>query len=76
MPKMIQLRGIPDALHRQLKARAALEGLSLSTFLSREVSKIVQRPSLQEMRDRLAARPVTILKLSPTLVVREVRDRR
>jgi plasmid stability protein len=76
MSKMIQLRGVPDALHRQLKARAALEGLSLSEYLTREARKIAQRPSLEEMRERLAARPVTILKRSPTSVVREERDRR
>ena len=37
MSKMIQLRGVPDALHRQLKARAAMSGLSLSDYLLREV---------------------------------------
>jgi len=76
MSKMIQLRNVPDSVHRQLKARAALEGLSLSDFLTREAQRIAQRPSLEEMRERLAARPVTILKRSPTSVVREERDRR
>jgi len=56
MSKMIQLRHVPDALHRQLKARAALEGLSLSDFLIREVRKIAERPTAAEMRDRLARR--------------------
>ena len=37
MSKMIQLRHVPDELHRKLKARAALEGLTLSDFLLREV---------------------------------------
>lgn len=76
MSKMIQLRNVPDSIHRQLKARAALEGLSLSDFLTREAQRIVARPSLEEMRERLAARPITILKRSPTSVVREERDRR
>ena len=42
MAKMIQLRHVPDALHRQLKARAALSGMPLSDYLIREVRKIVE----------------------------------
>lgn len=76
MSKMIQLRNVPDALHRRLKAQAAIEGLSLSDFLTREARKIAERPTMEEMRRRLASRPVQHLKLSPTQVVREERDRR
>jgi plasmid stability protein len=76
MSKMIQLRNVPDALHRRIKMRAAMEGLSLSDFLTREARKIAERPTLEEIRQRLAARPVQKLKLSPTDVVREERDRR
>ena len=76
MSKMIQLRNVPDALHRKLKARAALEGLSLSDFLTREARKIAERPSLAEMRERLAGRPVLDISPSPTAVIREERDRR
>jgi plasmid stability protein len=75
MSKMIQLRNVPDALHRKLKARAALEGLSLSDFLTREAQKIADRPTLAEMRERLAERPVLDLSPSPTEIVREERDR-
>jgi plasmid stability protein len=42
---MIQLRHVPDALHRQLKARAALAGMSLSDYLIREVQKIAEQPT-------------------------------
>ena len=52
---MIQLRNVPDALHRKLKARAALEGLSLSDFLTREARKIAYQPT--EIRARLADAP-------------------
>jgi plasmid stability protein len=76
MSKMIQLRNVPDTLHRKLKARAALEGLSLSDFLIREARKIAEQPTLAEMRERLAARPVLNLSPSPTEIVREERDRR
>ena len=76
MSKMIQLRHVPDGVHRQLKARAALEGLSLSEFLIREAKKIAERPSPDELRVRLEVRPPLRLKLSPTKALREERDAR
>lgn len=76
MAKMIQLRHVPDALHRQLKARAALSGLSLSDFLVREVRKIAERPTAEEILERLRQREAYVGKLSPTQVVRSERDAR
>lgn len=35
MPKMIQIRNVPDRLHAKLKARAAMAGTSLSDYLVR-----------------------------------------
>ena len=74
MPKMIQLRHVPDALHRQLKARAAMAGLSLSDFLVREVRKIAEQPTSEEMAARLRQRDPYRGKLSPAEVLREERD--
>ena len=62
MLKMIQLRHVPDALHRQLKARAAIEGMSLSDYLIREMRKIAERPTLDEIKARLAAMGPSRLK--------------
>ena len=60
MSKMIQLRNVPDALHRSLKARAATLGMSLSDYLLSEIQEIAERPTLAELRARLHARkPVT-----------------
>jgi len=53
MSKMIQLRNVPDALHRILKARAALAGMSLTDYLLMEIKEIAARPTLAEMRNRL-----------------------
>jgi plasmid stability protein len=53
---MIQLRHVPDALHRSLKARAALAGMSLSDYLLAEIREIAERPTLAEMRERLHQR--------------------
>ena len=76
MAKMIQLRHVPDALHRQLKARAALEGMSLSDFLIREARKLAEQPTMDEIRARLGAHAPTSLKTSPTKALREERDSR
>jgi hypothetical protein len=76
MPKMIQLRHVPDALHRQLKARAALSGLPLSDFLIREVRKIAEQPTPEEMLARLRTRDPYHGKESLAELVRQERDRR
>ncbi len=76
MSKMIQLRNVPDALHRELKARAALSGLPLSDYLIREVGRIAEHPSPEELRERLRRRKAYRGKTSPTAILRGERDRR
>jgi plasmid stability protein len=76
MSKMIQLRHVPDALHRRLKARAALAGLSLSDFLVREVRKIAEQPTPEEMQERLNRRVPYAGSISPTALIRAERDAR
>lgn len=76
MSKMIQLRNVPDSLHRRLKARAASEGLSMSDFLIQEVRKVAQRPTDEEIRTRLAGLPPVELTTSPTSIIRQEREQR
>lgn len=76
MPKMIQLRHVPDALHRQLKARAAMSGMPLSDYLIREVRKIAEYPTVDEMRARLQGRESYRGKKSPAELLRAERDNR
>ncbi len=76
MSKMIQLRNVPDSLHQQLKSRAALAGMSLSDYLIWEARKIIERPSSQEILNRLARRTRISPKLSPADAVRKERDAR
>jgi antitoxin FitA len=76
MSKMIQLRHVPDDLHRRLKSRAALEGLSLSDYLLQEIRRVADRPTLTELRHRLAQRAAVVPRLSPAKAVRAERDRR
>ncbi len=76
MPTMIQIRNVPDALHRQLKSRAALAGMSLSDYLLAELRRMAERPSLAEMRERLENRPPTDPVPSPEEAIRAERDAR
>ena len=76
MAKMIQLRHVPDELHRRLKAQAALEGLSLSDYLVREVRRIAERPTVAELRARLARRAPVVSPETPAKAVRGERDGR
>jgi plasmid stability protein len=73
---MIQLRHVPEDLHRKLKARAALAGMSLSDYLLREIKDIAERPSVGELRVRLASRASVRPTLSPAKAVRAERDGR
>ena len=76
MPVMIQLRNVPDDLHRRLKARAAMEGMSLSDYLITEVARVAERPTAREMLDRLHTRTSVEPRVSPAEVVRAARDAR
>ena len=73
---MIQIRNVPESLHRELKARAAQAGQSLSDFLLHELSQVVAKPTLTELWARIQARgPVGPLSPSPAEMIREQRDR-
>jgi antitoxin FitA len=74
MAKMIQVRNVPDALHRKLKSRAALEGLSLSDFVLREMEHVAERPTMKELAARIARRAPVKLTISPVEIIRQERD--
>ncbi len=76
MSKMIQLRNVPDALHRSLKSRAALAGMSLSDYLLAEIKEIAERPTLAELRERLHKRKPVTIELDTAGMLREEREAR
>jgi len=76
MSKMIQLRHVPDALHRTLKARAAKAGLSLSDYLIAEIRHVADRPTLEELRERMRHRTRVDLPVSAAEIIRAERDSR
>ncbi len=74
MNAMIQIRNVPEALHRELKSRAALAGMSLSDYLLNEIRQVAERPTLDQLRARLGSRPPITLSLAPAEAVRAERD--
>lgn len=76
MSKMIQLRNVPDDLHRRLKARAAIAGLSLSDYLIQEVRRIADQPSMEKWLEGVRRLTPVKLKVSASALVRTERDGR
>jgi plasmid stability protein len=73
MARIIQIRNVPDALHRRLKSRAALAGMSLSDYLLNEIRRIATRPTLDELHARLEQRPGIAPTVKPAQAVRAER---
>lgn len=71
---MVQIRNVPTEFHRRLKARAAIEGVSMSDYVLRELRKALERPTRQEVLERLRSRPVRQLRRSAADVIRTERD--
>lgn len=76
MAVMIQVRNVPDALHRILKARAATAGMSLSDYLLVELREIAERPTLAEFRERLHTRRPVQAAFDTAALLREERASR
>jgi len=71
MSRVIQIRNVPDALHRTLKARAAMAGQSLSDFVLAQIKEAAERPTLGELRKRLHRRKAAAIELNTARLVRE-----
>ena len=75
MPKMIQVRNVPDDVHKVLKARAAAAGMSLSNYVKRDLEDAAKRPSLEEIDARIASRGRSGLRTETILAaLREARE--
>ena len=76
MPKMIQIRHVPDDVHRTLKARAARAGMTLSDYLREEITRVARRPSLEDVLSRISTRKPVRKPIDSAAAVRAERDRR
>ncbi|RPJ84975.1 MAG: hypothetical protein EHM13_02520 [Acidobacteria bacterium] len=74
MSKMIQIRNVPDALHRKIKARAAQSGMTLSDYPRAEIERIAALPTREEMLARLHARTQVKLRAPMAEIVRAERE--
>ena len=72
----IQIRNVPENLHRTLKARTAREGMSLSEYLLRDIVDLASRPTLEEMVERVRSRPLVRTKVSAAELICEAREER
>jgi plasmid stability protein len=75
MSKMIQIRNVPDDLHRTLKARAAMAGQSLSDYLLGELRGLAERPSLEEWLARVEAREHVKPRTAAAAIIRALRGK-
>lgn len=71
----IQIRNVPEQLHRDLKARAEDEGLSLSDYLLAELRVIAQRPSMRAWLDEVSSYEPTELTMTSAQAIAEERRR-
>ena len=76
MPKMLQIRNLPDEVHRRLKSRAALAGMSMSDYVLREIERMLSRPTRDEVFARIAELPPIDLDPQSAEILREERERR
>jgi len=76
MSTIVQIRNVPHALHRRLKSRAALAGMSLSDYLLQQIREVAERPTVEELRARLARRSTVTLSTDTADAVRAERDSR
>jgi antitoxin FitA len=76
MSKVIQIRNVSDTLHRRLRSRATLAGMSLSSYVRSELQRAAERVTPAELRARLAAAEPVAVHQQPAVAVRGVRDSR
>jgi plasmid stability protein len=73
MSKTVQIRNVPDAVHRKLKVRAAGAGQTLSDFLLAGLRRLAARPTRAEMLARLHSRERVVLRTAAASVIRDER---
>jgi plasmid stability protein len=76
MNKMVQIRNLPEKTHRKLKARAASEGMTITDYVTRLITRDLEKPSIRELFNRLQNTPKVTLDPSPEVLIREDRDSR
>jgi plasmid stability protein len=76
MAKTIQIRDVPEEVHRTLRIRAAAAGKSLSDYVLDELVRVAERPAVADVLHRAAERPGGVPLKAIVAAVRSGRDRR
>jgi plasmid stability protein len=76
MSTMIQIRNVPENVHRRAKVRAAMCGMTMSEYILRELVKALERPTREELLARIANYPELELSKTPAELIREERESR
>lgn len=79
MATMIQMRNVPEEVHRKLKARAARACMSLSSLSAYALAELqsgLERPTTDELMQRLRSRGPVSARTRPADLIREQRERR
>lgn len=73
MSKMIQIRDVPDAMHRRLRAKAAMAGMSLSDYLKQELAESVDKLTWAEVFERLKSMSRVDVREDTAVTIRRMR---
>lgn len=73
--KTIQIRNVPDEVHRTLRTRAAASGISLSDYALWELERVAQKPTIAELLARARSRAGGASGQAIVDAVRSGRDR-
>ena len=76
MPKMIQVRSVPDKLHRELLRRAKKRGQTLTDYIQQILEREVSRPPVEDVFERIAKLPPVNLGRPAADLIREDRAER
>ena len=76
MSKMIQIRNVPDEVHREAKVRAAKAGMTLSDFLLREIERSLEVPDIDELMARIRNDEPPVLTETIVEAIRAEREAR
>lgn len=74
--KTLQIRNVPDDVHRRLKARAAMDGRSLSEYALAELRRSLERPTRRELLERMASHEPFEIPGGSAALIRAERDSR
>jgi len=74
MSKMLQVRNVPEKVHRRLKDLAAQSGKTLSAYVLEELERLTEQPTIEEWLERTRRQPPVKLSRPAAEWVREDRD--